>query len=160
MYPLGRWLFRHEAVPSIARILQRGGYATGIAGKWQINDFRQQPDVLLDIDLTITVCGRERKVIRKIQSILRSVRNVTGIPTFIQEGQSNVPREFEPDVYNRFVLNFISKNHERPFFMYYAMTLAQAFTTTPLHLDASDKYEKHRAMVVYVDYLIGKVMAN
>ena len=31
---------------SFVRLLKKAGYATAIAGKWQINDFRVQPDVL------------------------------------------------------------------------------------------------------------------
>ena len=50
-----RWgvgYFDTKQYPSIARILQGAGYATGIAGKWQINDFREQPNVLLDNGFT------------------------------------------------------------------------------------------------------------
>ena len=31
---------------SFARIMKTAGYSTAIAGKWQINDFRVQPDIL------------------------------------------------------------------------------------------------------------------
>ena len=33
---------------TFARILREAGYATAIAGKWQINDFRVQPEVLVE----------------------------------------------------------------------------------------------------------------
>tara|TARA_A100001015_G_scaffold131290_1_gene145712 strand:- start:690 stop:2156 length:1467 start_codon:yes stop_codon:yes gene_type:complete len=158
-----RWgvgYFDTKQYPSIARILQGAGYATGIAGKWQINDFREQPNVLLDngFDDYCMWTGAESDPENPEHFEISSKRYWDPY-IHTKKGSRTYPGEFGPDVYNRFVLDFISKNQERPFFMYYAMALPHTpFTTTPLHLDVSDKYEKHRAMVIYVDHLIGKVM--
>ena len=32
--------------PSLGRLMQQAGYATAAAGKWQINDFRQEPQAM------------------------------------------------------------------------------------------------------------------
>jgi arylsulfatase A-like enzyme len=35
--------------PSLARMIRNAGYATAVAGKWQINDFRVQPDAMVEV---------------------------------------------------------------------------------------------------------------
>jgi arylsulfatase A-like enzyme len=67
--------------------------------------------------------------------------------------------KFGPDVFNEFVLNFITENKENPFFIYYPMVLPHSpFVNTPLELGVKDKYSKHKAMVKYIDHLTGKLI--
>ena len=45
-----RWgggYFDWKKNPSIGRVMKSAGYATAVAGKWQINDFRIQPDAMV-----------------------------------------------------------------------------------------------------------------
>jgi arylsulfatase A-like enzyme len=50
-YDVPRWghgaNFDSEKNPSIAKIMKKAGYKTCIAGKWQINDFRLQPEAMV-----------------------------------------------------------------------------------------------------------------
>ena len=58
-YPFRTGWVRHHDVPrwggkgfdwekftSFARVVKKAGYTTAVGGKWQINDFRKQPDAL------------------------------------------------------------------------------------------------------------------
>ena len=50
-YDVPRWghgaNFDSEKNPSIAKILKQAGYKTCVAGKWQVNDFRLQPEAMI-----------------------------------------------------------------------------------------------------------------
>jgi arylsulfatase A-like enzyme len=78
-----------------------------------------------------------------------------------KEGSKTYPGKFGPDIYNDFVLDFISKHKEKPFFIYYPMALAHTpFVHTPLAPNAQTKLEKQIAMVEYTDFLLGKIIAK
>ena len=73
------------------------------------------------------------------------------------KGSKTYKRQFGPDIYNSFILDFISKHKDQPFFIYYPMTLPHGpLVHTPLDMNASTKLEKHKAMVEYIDFLTGK----
>ena len=75
------------------------------------------------------------------------------------EGSKTYEGEFGPDIYNSFLLDFITKNKNQPFFIYYPMTLPHGpLVHTPHNINASTKLEKHKAMVEYIDFLIGKLI--
>jgi arylsulfatase A-like enzyme len=66
---------------------------------------------------------------------------------------------FGPDVFNDYVLTYIEKHRDQPFFIYYPMVLAHdPWVTTPDMTDASaTDHAKFAAMMSYMDKLVGKV---
>ncbi|MDH3649356.1 MAG: sulfatase-like hydrolase/transferase, partial [Saprospiraceae bacterium] len=104
--------------PSVARELRRAGYKTCIAGKWQIDDFRVEPDALTKagFDDYCMWTGYE-----------------TGVPPsseryydpylFTNAGSKSYPGKFGPDIFRDFVIDFIRDNHNNSFFIYYPMVL-------------------------------------
>ncbi|NQZ59852.1 MAG: sulfatase-like hydrolase/transferase, partial [Lentisphaeraceae bacterium] len=145
--------------PSIARTMQSAGYKTAVAGKWQLNDFRLQPDALpkhgFDDFCMWTGCeGSKDKKHMKV-----STQRYWEPYIFTKEGSKTHKGKFGPDIYNDFVLDFIDKNQQKPFFIYYPMALTHGpLVHTPHEMNVTSKLDKHKAMVRYTDYLLGKIM--
>lgn len=140
--------------PSIARTMKSAGYATGVAGKWQLNDFRVQPDAMVEMGFddyfmwTGYEAGNPPSGKRYWDPYIHS-----------KDGSRTYKGQFGPDLYNQFLLDFISNNKDKPFFFYYAMALPHSpLVHTPHEPDVKDKYDKHKAMVRYIDYLTGQLV--
>lgn len=139
--------------PSIGREMKKAGYTTCVAGKWQIDDFRVEPDALSrnGFDEYCMWTGYE-----------------TGIPAsgeryqdpyiFTKAGSRTYPGEFGPDVFKDFIIDFIKQPKEDPFFVYFPMVLTHTpFVNTPDEV-ADSKLGKHKAMVRYADKITGQLV--
>jgi arylsulfatase A-like enzyme len=144
--------FDPERNPSIGRVLQSAGYRTCIAGKWQINDFRLQPEVLVELGFdeycmwTGYESGNPPSAERYWDPYLHT-----------KQGSKTYSGQFGPTVCNDFVLDFLDQQDaETPFFIYYPMILPHTpFTSTPHKPDVTGNRERHIAMVEYLDFLTG-----
>jgi arylsulfatase A-like enzyme len=147
--------------PSIARTMKQAGYATAVAGKWQLNDFRVQPDAMAQhgFDDWCMWTGAEGSKGKK--HVNQSSQRYWNPYIFTSEGSKTYPGKFGPDIYNQFVLDFIEDHQQEPFFVYYPMALTHSpFVHTPHHPNAKTKQEKFTAMVLYADYLLGELVAH
>ncbi|MBT5020149.1 sulfatase-like hydrolase/transferase [Planctomicrobium sp.] len=150
----GRAHFDSDENPCVARVLKSAGYKTCIAGKWQINDFRIQPDVLnqLGFDEFCMWTGYEA-------GVKASAKRYWDPYIFTKDGSKTYEKEFGPDICNEFILDFIDQQSgEEPFFVYYPMILTHGPLTTTPHKPDAEKAEQHRAMVEYMDLLVGNVV--
>lgn len=160
-----RWgvgYFDWEKNPSIARVMQSAGYATAVAGKWQLNDFREQPDAMTKhgFDEYCMWTGGETDPDDAHHTEISDQRYWNPY-IHTKDGSKVYPGKFGPDIYNRFLLDFITKNKDHPFFIYYPMTLPHTpFTTTPAEPSVEGNLDRHKAMVRYADHLIGKMVAH
>ena len=146
--------------PSIARMMKSAGYRTAAAGKWQLNDFREHPDAMLKhgFDAYCMWTGGETDPNDAIHEKISDQRYWNPY-IHTQRGSKTYIGEFGPDIFNQFLLDFMSENKDMPFFIYYPMVLPHTpFTSTPLEPAAEGKMERHRAMVHYIDYLIGRTV--
>ncbi|MEP3836194.1 MAG: sulfatase-like hydrolase/transferase [Algibacter sp.] len=159
-YDVPRWghgaNFDADKNPSFAKALQNAGYKTCIAGKWQINDFRIEPNAMqkAGFDAFCMWTGYE--------SGNAPSDNRYWDPYIItKEGRKTYEGEFGPDIFSDFVIDFMNQNNENPFCIYYPMVLTHSpFVHTPNEPEAKPKYEKHLAMVRYTDFIIGKILDN
>ncbi len=157
----GAGYFDWSKNPSIARSMKAAGYTTGVAGKWQLNDFRTHPEAMVKhgFDDYCMWTGAEGSKVKGHANI--STQRYWDPYIHTKQGSKTYKGKFGPDVYNDFVLDFISDNKEKPFFIYYPMALTHGpFVHTPLSLNAKTKHEKHVAMVEYTDHLLGKIIAK
>jgi arylsulfatase A-like enzyme len=158
-----RWgvgYFDWRTNPSIGRVMRSAGYKTAAAGKWQLNDFRLQPDAMVQqgFDEYCMWTGGESDPKDPNHA---SISNKRYWNPYIhtRAGSKTCPGKFGPDIYNQFLLDFITRNKDHPFFIYYPMALVHLpLTTTPLEPGATGKYGQMKAMVRYADYLVGKMM--
>lgn len=147
--------FDPEKNISFARLLRDAGYATAIAGKWQINDFRVQPSILSrhGFDEWSIWTGGEG-------GNPASNERYWNPYVFTNDKSSRTYQgEFGPDIYNDFLVDFVRRNRERPMLLYYPMALTHGpLVHTPHEPFAQSSIEKHRAMVRYTDYLVGQLV--
>ena len=91
-------------------------------------------------------------------------------PLIYQNGQflQNTNGKYGPDVFTDYLLDFIDRNQDEPFFAYYPMALTHGpFLPTPDSEVWSDKTKRHVGgdhyfgdMVEYTDKLMGRIMAK
>jgi arylsulfatase A len=161
----GRYSFRNytkfaellKGEQTFANQLQRAGYRTAIAGKWQlggngqtVQDFGFETHCLWHLD------GRDSRYWE---------------PRISQNGKLlDVADRYGPDVMVEFLCDFIDQNHKRPFLIYYPMMLPHwPFVPTPDSpaggsRKRSGDYDGKRGgveyfadMVAYVDKIVGQI---
>lgn len=159
-YDVPRWghgaNFDADKNPSFAKTLHEAGYKTCIAGKWQINDFRIEPNVMQKVgfDEFCMWTGYE-------SGNAPSGKRYWDPYIFTKEGSKTYEGKFGPDIFSDFIIDFINENKNNPFCVYYPMVLTHSpFVHTPLEPNVKTKYEKHVAMVRYTDFIIGKIIDN
>ena len=140
--------------PSLAKELKTAGYTTCIAGKWQIDDFRVEPDALINngFDSFCMWTGYE-------SGVAQSARRYDDPYIFTSNGSLTHGSAFGPDLFTDHIVQFIHEHREDPFFIYYPMVLPhRPFVNTPT--DSSDtSLEKHKGMVRYLDMLTGRIVS-
>lgn len=171
---------------TIARVLRDAGYATAIAGKWQINNLYDEPGILArhGFDEHLVWPGsidRDRLQGAPYQAFLESVRlgkaddlaaanrhieSRYWDPVLIREGRrERHAGRFGPDLLQEFALDFIGRRRDRPFFLYYPMVLThgQSFlehaVPTPLNRGHFlTELDMFTGMVRYADRLVGELI--
>lgn len=152
-----RWgvgYFDWEREQTYARLLRDAGYRTAIAGKWQINDFRLVPDALNrhGFDDWCVWTGYE-------SGNRPSAERYWNPYIHTRDGSRTYEGEFGPDIYNRFLIEFMERHRDEPMMLYYPMCLTHGpLVTTPDEPNATTGREKHRAMVRYTDKLVGRLV--
>jgi arylsulfatase A-like enzyme len=180
--------FDWEREITIARVLRDAGYATGIAGKWQVNNLYDQPDALqqhgfqeslawpgsIDRDKVDTgFMARFQDGIRNadadfLQEATRTIESRYWDPVMLRNGRREVRKgKYGPDEYQAFAIEFMQRHRDRPFFLYHSVVLAHgssaahAIAMTPDNRErppATDK-EAYAAMVRYADRQVGELVA-
>ena len=139
--------------PSIGKEMKKAGYRTCVAGKWQIDDFRVEPDALSrnGFDEYCMWTGYEG-------GIPASGERYQDPYLFTKAGSRTYPGKFGPDVFKDFIIDFIKQPKQQPFFVYFPMVLTHTpFVNTPDEM-ADDKLGKHKAMVRYTDKITGQLV--
>ena len=168
------------------RLLRDAGYATGITGKWQINNLYDEPDALAhhgfhehlvwpgSIDFSRLDAGARKRFddIIARQSYEEAVAFNEHIesrywdPVFIRNGKREVVSgQFGPDVSRDFAIDFLRRHRDRPFFLYlpFVLTHGQNFSSpavpTPLNRSTDREPQAMFAdMLRYADRLVGQIV--
>ncbi len=142
--------------PSFARMMREAGYATCAAGKWQINDFRLEPEAMVNagFDEYCMWTGGENGGPSKDASQLRYWDPYI----HTKEGSKTYKGQFGEDIFSDFIIDFMRKNKEKPMMIYYPMCLPHGpLTTTPAEPNAP-REEQHKAMTRYTDIILKKLV--
>jgi len=145
-----------EKNQSLAKVMQNAGYATVAAGKWQVNDFRIEPDAMTKhgFDDYAMWTGYET-------GVPASAERYWDPYIHTKSGSRTYQSQFGEDVFSSFILDFIEKKKDQPWFAYYAMNLPHGpKTTTPLKPEIGSEMGKHRAMVEYADYILARMVSQ
>jgi len=137
---------------TFARILKTAGYTTAAAGKWQINDFRVQPDAMErhGFDDWCMWTGFE-------SGNPPSGKRYWDPYIHTRAGSKTYADRFGADVFVDFLINFMKRNAAKPMMLYFPMCLPHGpLVPTPLERDAKGK-NCHKAMVRYIDHCVGRL---
>ncbi|GMU20455.1 MAG: sulfatase [Phycisphaerae bacterium] len=143
---------------AFARALRDAGYATAIAGKWQINDLREQRNALQEhgFDEHCVWPGFETGQTRDMERYFDPFVQING-------QRPDETGKFGPDLFCQFIIDFMKRHRDRPFLVYYPMVLTHTpFTRTPHNRNDTSLPDTgiplHPGMVDYVDHLVGRLM--
>lgn len=146
--------FDSDKNPSLGRLMKSAGYKTAAAGKWQIDDFRVVPEAMTmhGFDAYCMWTGFEAENPPSAERFWNPYIHTA-------EGSKTHEGSFGDDVFSDFLIDFMKSNAQDPMFLYYAMCLTHPpFTDTPAEPGVNSKYGRHRAMVRYMDALVGKMV--
>jgi len=143
---------------TFGNLMKSAGYATGICGKWQLGGELDSPQHF----------GFEESCLwqqtRRPPRYANPGLEYNGVEKNFTQG------EYGPTLVNDFALNFITKNKEKPFFLYYPMILTHnPFQPTPdspdwdptISSENKQQSPKHFAdMTAYMDKMVGRVVAK
>lgn len=143
---------------TFGQLLKGAGYTTGICGKWQLGI---EPDAPQHFGFEDALLWQHTRI----------------PPRFANPGLERNAKELDysngeygPTLINDFALEFVTKNKDRPFFLYYPMILTHdPFQPTPDSAEWDPKTRgeqakrdnKHFAdMTAYMDKMIGRLVAR
>lgn len=135
----------------IAKLLKQAGYATAVAGKWtQLQYFNTKEDGQR--------WGWDEFMIWGIPSP-EGGRKRYWNPDYNLNGKYIKDNRFGPDILHEFVVDFIKRHRNEPFFVYYPMPLIHGqLERTPDSKDSgANLYEDN---IAYMDKLVGKLVAE
>jgi arylsulfatase A-like enzyme len=151
---VGYFDWKQKQNTTFARLMKGLGYTTVAAGKWQINDFRIEPRAMEKhgFDDWCMWTGYETGV---KASAMRYQDAYINTP----EGSKTYEGQFGPDVYVDHLIRFIQRNKDKPMCLYYPMALTHTpLVATPDEPSVSDNLGKHKAMVRYMDKMVGRLV--
>lgn len=142
---------------TFGNLMKEAGYTTAMVGKWQLmgNGFDGRKGISPE------AAGFDESYLWQLQALTPKGSRYWG-PTRATNGRSKINEEgFGPDLDSRFALDFISRNKDKPFFLYYSMVLTHdPFVVTPDSLTASGAQARFAGMVSYMDRMVGDIMAK
>ncbi len=157
-----------DAEVTFADVLRTKGYATALAGKWQLTG--KLPTLVKD-------CGFDEYSIWAYKHNLPAGVEHTGAwqgkkkggttsrfwhPSILRNGKymPTQPYDYGPDLFADFVIDFVSRHRDQPFLVYFPMVLThKPWTPTP-HLTREDERTKGglRHNVESMDRIVGRIV--
>jgi arylsulfatase A len=157
---------------TFAQVLKKKGYATAHSGKWQLTG---------KVPTLINECGFDEYCMWAYKHNLPPGIKHTGgwegrkggkasrywHPSIVKNGKylPTKPDDYGPDIFTDFIIDFIKRNKNKPFFVYYPMCLTHGpFYVTPDTVKSEkEKFKNERnknfkANVEYMDKLVGRIV--
>jgi len=142
----------HAEPQTMANELKRAGYATAVAGKWQL-----------------TLLGRDLNHPHRLGFDAYSLFGWHEGPRYWRphiwqngERREDVEDQYGPDIYAEFLLDFMKSHREKPFFLYFPMALchdvSDDFKPVPPYGPKMDRYENYPEMVTQMDRVVGRIV--
>ncbi len=127
------------------------GYKVGLFGKWQMTLLRDRPNHIREM-------GFEESAVFGWHEGPRYYE-----PLVYENGviRSGLEKAYGPDVFSKYLLDFIRRNKDRPFLAYYPMVLAHDISNdleSPPPVGPKGRYETFAENVEYSDKLIGRLI--
>jgi len=138
---------------TFGHVLKGAGYATAIAGKWQMVLQKTDPD-------HITKMGFEQNCVFGWHEGPRYHG-----PLIYENGKLRQEPEdkYGPDIFCQFIIDFIKQNKDKPFLAYYSAALAHEISNdlkVPPPVGPNGRYQTYKELVEYMDKLIGRIVST
>lgn len=153
---VGYFDWKQKENTTFARLMKDLGYVTAAAGKWQINDFRIEPQAMKKhgFDDWAMWTGAET-------GNPPSDRRYQDAYINTPDGSKTYTGEFGPDIYTDCLINFMRQHKEKPMCLYFPMALTHIpLVATPDEPKVKSKIDKHKAMVRYMDKMVGRLVST
>ncbi|MCA9232194.1 MAG: sulfatase-like hydrolase/transferase [Planctomycetales bacterium] len=142
---------KEEESRTLAHLLANAGYATAIAGKWQLALLGDDPTHPQRLGFQESCLFGWHEGPRYYQ------------PLIWQNGEvrSDVHDRYGPDVYCDFLIDFMTRKRDQPFFAYYPMALCHAVTNDldkPVPVGPNGRYQNFAEMVAAMDERVGRLL--
>ncbi len=136
---------------TFAHVMRRVGYATAIAGKWQLILLGRNPQHPHQL-------GFDEYSLFGWHEGARYYA-----PYIWQNGERREGLEdrYGPDVYTEFLIDFMTRNRERSFVAYYSMALCHDVTDdldAPVPFGPHGRYDSYKEMVEAMDVRVGRIV--
>ena len=156
---------------TFAQVLKPKGYATALAGKWQLTG---------KIPKLVRETGFDEYAMWAYKHNLPPGVEHTGgweianrktsrywHPSIVQNAKyrPTKPDDYGPDIFADFAIDFATRHKDKPFLIYYPMTLTHSpyYTTPDTTKSPADRFKHRRANfkanVEYMDKLVGRIVA-
>jgi arylsulfatase A len=147
---------------TLADMFKAAGYATGLAGKWQLGLASQHPTMISDsgFDEYFAWAWKEGGLPADAK-FEGSERQRYWHPAIVSNGKHvpTTPSDYGPHLYSDWIIDFMRRNRERPFFAYYPMALVhEPWEPTPdLAKPGAKTKGGFKNNVEYMDHIVGKL---
>ena len=136
---------------TLPQVLKRAGYATAIAGKWQLTLLREDPEHPFRLGFDQYSLFGWHEGPRYYEPLIWENGRI----------RSDVRGEYGPDVYVRFLTEFMERHRPGPFFAFYSMALCHDVTDDldePVPFGPRGRYDSYREMVEAMDQRVGRLV--
>ena len=151
---------------TFGNLLQDAGYATCVVGKWQLNGMDSKFETSKeDMLKRPQYFGFEEYC---LWNFIGGSRNRYADPNLYQNGKqlTGLKDAYGPDVVSDYAIDFMERNKEKPFLLYYPMILTHnPFLPTPDSKEWMDKNLRQKGgkrffkdMVEYTDKIVSKLV--
>jgi arylsulfatase A len=137
---------------TIAQLMKKSGYATAVAGKWQLTKLGKNLEHPHDLGFDeYSLFGWHEGP--RYQD-----------PLIWENGKAKAGTtgKYGPDLYCDFMVDFIKRNSDKPFFVWYSMALCHDVTDdlkSPVpHAAGKDRYDSFGEMVAAMDDRVGRMV--
>ena len=146
---------------TFGHLMQQAGYKTIVAGKWQLNGLYSKEERYED-PKKVNEFGFDEYCLWQVTLQKKQGGERFWTPLVEQNGKKIKHSEkgkYGPDIFTDYICDFMTKNKENPFFVYYPMVLVHdPFISTPASDDPKIKGQAAFAdMMFYCDRMIGKI---
>lgn len=142
-----------EEKHTFSSLMQANGYATGIAGKWQLCLLGDDPEHPARLGFQHSDLFGWHEGPRYYEPMIYRNGRV----------RSDTKAHYGPDLYTRSLIEFMTENRDRPFIAYYSMALCHEVTDdleTPVPHSPFDRYDSYPEMVAEMDRAVGRLVAG
>jgi len=142
---------REEERNTFAHVLKNAGYATAVAGKWQICMMRDDLDHAQRLGFDESCLFGWHEGPRYYA------------PLIYQNGKlrEGLEDHYGPDTYVEFLIDFMGRNRDKPFFAYYPMALCHDVTDDlkdPVPFGPQGHYDTFKQMAEAMDVRVGRMI--